>query len=58
MVALSQYTYAMLFMAAIVAVEGIALAVRAASRAARGPGCVAHVGRAAAGCLPSCCASP
>ena len=38
MVALSQYTYAMLFMAAIVAVEGIALAVRAASRGRVGLG--------------------
>ena len=38
MVALSQYTYATLFAAAILAVEGIGLAVRAASRGARGAG--------------------
>lgn len=38
MVALSQYTYAMLFAAAILAVEGIGLAVRAASRGRVGLG--------------------
>ena len=38
MVALSQYTYAMLFAAAILVVEGLALAVRAASRGRVGLG--------------------